>query len=677
MTAQRENISAATTEQLSAPDTSALEASMLPNSIYDAIWQSASRYGDQTAIKFLLDGSCFGPNNIPLKKRLIHKAIRLIKGQDFAQPYREVSFNELAKQVTQVANALVNTGLSQGGVTSLLLPNFPETYSALWGAETAGVANPINPMLEAEIIAEIMTTANTEVLIALGPVPGSDIWEKVLAVKDRVPSLKAVVSLFGPHEVSDGKVPIYSFHQWIENAEGQYFSSEVPCQYDTAAYFHTGGTTGLPKLAKQSHLNQLSNAKQVNLVLPIDSGDTMFVGLPIFHVNAANATGLGSVMTGSTILMAGPAGFRTKDVLPNLIDLLIHFDVSIMMAVPTVYSAVVESLSQNDNAKINQLKMKLAISGAAPLSPTLKEKFTQLVGIPLVEGYGATETTAVSSLMPIDDMAVRPSVGLPLPMLDLKILDIDEQGELISVCNTDQVGEIAVAGPNVFQGYLEDSHNEKCWILVPDEVVGEKCYFRTGDLGRIDQHGYLSLAGRQKELIIRGGHNIDPKMIEDIASKHPVVSLAAAVGRPDAYAGEVPVLYVTLVENKRVTDTEILEYVAANISERAATPKQVIVLDDMPTTAIGKIFKPQLNCYQVELVIEAAISAIPNLTNELINVAASPSKQHGILAIIELSDELDDIQIKVAEALANYAIHYEINSVSMESRQSSQRKHVA
>ncbi|MCH2058350.1 MAG: AMP-binding protein [Thalassotalea sp.] len=403
-----------------------------------------------------------------------------------------------------------------------------------------------------------------------------------------------------------------------------------------------------------------SSVKQVNLVLPLSPGDTMLVGLPIFHVNAANATGLGSIMAGATILMTGPAGFRSAHVLPNLMALLIHFDVSIMMAVPTVYAAVVESLGNEEQLNLSALKMKLAISGAAPLSPVLKQKFTERVGIPLVEGYGATETTAVSSLMPINDIAMRQSVGLPLPTLDLKIANIDERGELVEVCEVDQVGEIVVAGPNVFQGYLEPSHNEQSWITLPDKQAKGKRYFRTGDLGCLDQHGYLSLAGRQKELIIRGGHNIDPKMIEDIASKHPAVSLAAAVGRPDAYAGEVPVLYVTYAEHQQASETEILEYVSQYIPERAATPKQVIALSEMPTTAIGKIFKPQLNCYQVESVVDVVLTEIDGVASEDIRVSASPSKQFGLSAQILLSEKIVSKQPEIEEALANFSFHYRI-----------------
>ena len=318
---------------------------------------------------------------------------------------------------------------------------------------------------------------------------------------------------------------------------------------------------------------------------------------------------------------------------------------------PTPFSSYLSPAQLN----LSALKMKLAISGAAPLSPVLKQKFTERVGIPLVEGYGATETTAVSSLMPINDIAMRQSVGLPLPTLDLKIANIDERGELVEVCEVDQVGEIVVAGPNVFQGYLEPSHNEQSWITLPDKQAKGKRYFRTGDLGCLDQHGYLSLAGRQKELIIRGGHNIDPKMIEDIASKHPAVSLAAAVGRPDAYAGEVPVLYVTYAEHQQASETEILEYVSQYIPERAATPKQVIALSEMPTTAIGKIFKPQLNCYQVESVVDVVLTEIDGVASEDIRVSASPSKQFGLSAQILLSEKIVSKQPEIEEALANFS----------------------
>jgi fatty-acyl-CoA synthase len=164
-------------------------------------------------------------------------------------------------------------------------------------------------------------------------------------------------------------------------------------------------------------------------------------------------------------------------------------------------------------------------------------------------------------------------------------------------------------------------------------------------------------------------------MIEDIASRHPAVSLAAAVGRPDAYAGEVPVLYVTYAEHQQASEAEILAYVSQHIPERAATPKQVIAISEMPTTAIGKIFKPQLNCYQVESVVDAVLTKINGIASDDIRVSASPSKQFGISAAISLSERTESKQTDVEEALANFSFHYQFEQAS--TLQTSQGESVA
>jgi len=637
-------------------DADKIAPKQLPSSTYHAIKLSAERYGNKAAIKYVLDGSCLGPDNIPLKKHLIHQAVKLVKGESFAQPYREISFIELADQVTRAANALHQLGVQQDDTVSIVMPNFPEMYVSLWGAETAGIANPINPMLETNVLKEIMRTAGTKILIALGPVPGSDIWQKVVSIKDEIPGLTAVISLFGKDNKQSGKVPVYSFHQLLALQSSKSFNGQLPEQNSIASYFHTGGTTGLPKLAKHSQLNELTNAAQVNLISPVTSEDTVLVGLPIFHVNAAIATGLAAVMEGTTTLLAGPAGYRTNNIMNDIFDMIEHFNVGFLTGVPTVYAALVESLDSNPHYKNKLCSMKLAICGAAPLSQELGKKFEQLSGVPLIEGYGLTETSAVATLMPTKPLILEQAVGLTIPSMTIKIANIDEDGQLISFCETGEAGEILVHGNNVFPGYLDDSHNEQLWIQDQDG----KRYVRTGDLGRFDQHGYLSLAGRKKELIIRGGHNIDPKSIEDVAAGHKDVLLAAAVGRPDKYAGEVPVLYVTLVQGSQLTEAELSLYMAENISERAANPKATIILDEMPTTAVGKLFKPALVCKEIDHIITHHLAKIDLADN--IDIASQPDKKLGISTVITIKSELilEQVSLAIDNELDTYAFHYTI-----------------
>ena len=163
-----------------------------------------------------------------------------------------------------------------------------------------------------------------------------------------------------------------------------------------------------------------------------------------------------------------------------------------------------------------------------------------------------------------------------------------------------ETGTLAIKGPNVFSGYLDAQHNKDAWI----DIEGEP-WLNTGDLGRQDEDGRFWLSGRRKELIIRSGHNIDPKLIEDALLKHPAVALAAAIASPDAYAGEIPVAYVQTQPGTMVTGQELLDFATASIPERAAVPKQVKIVPALPMTGVGKIFKPALQQLEIETVVRA------------------------------------------------------------------------
>lgn len=639
-------------------DSATLLPSALPESIYDAITSSAERYGDKTAIQYILDGDCIGPKKIPFAKKAIHQLLKITKGKSFANPYREISFADVAKSVTQLSNALTQLGVTRHDVTSIILPNFPEMYFSLWASETAGIANPINPLLDAKIIKEIITTANSKILIALGPVPGSDIWDKVLEVKDSIPSLEAVICLFGNDIPTNknNKVPVYSFEKLINKQNSKTLLATKPNQQDICSYFHTGGTTGLPKLAKHLHLNEITNASQMNLISPSTEDDLTLVGLPIFHVNAA-ITGMASILKGSTLLLAGPSGFRGKNIIKNLLTILDNFNVNFMTAVPTVYAGLLDLIAKGEVQANKPAKMKFAICGAAPLSPDLQTKFVEQTNINLIEGYGSTEGTAVSTIMPVNSIAQETSVGLTIPGMKVCIGDINSQGELIRLCDIGEPGEILIQGNNVFPGYVDESHNKALWVTTEQ---GEK-FVRTGDLGKQDKHGYLSLCGRQKELIIRGGHNIDPKMIEDVAASHPKVFLAAAVPRPDSYAGELPVLYVTISAEDPIAKEDLFAYMQSNVPERAAIPKDIYIIDEMPLTAVGKMFKPELVCREVKRVIIREFNeSLPNLPYQ---VEVMPDKKQGILATITIKEDQEQALItqdQIKKVFTSYSFNYQV-----------------
>jgi fatty-acyl-CoA synthase len=247
------------------------------------------------------------------------------------------------------------------------------------------------------------------------------------------------------------------------------------------------------------------------------------------------------------------------------------------------------------------------------------------------------------------------SIGLRLPYQEMKVFMVDEEGKFIREAQTDEIGEVCIKGPNVFRGYLDEAHNKKIWPL-PD-------WFNTGDLGRQDSDGYFWLTGRRKELIIRGGHNIDPAMIEEPLYRLPDVKVAAAVGSPDPHAGEIPVAYVELKQESRITEAEILEYLRKEVGERAAVPKQVFILPQIPLTPVGKIFKPALRWESIRRVYAQELTALSG-SAEKIEVAVTEDKIHGALAIITVTPgtgvSRETIKEKMDELLARYTVKYQV-----------------
>ena len=265
------------------------------------------------------------------------------------------------------------------------------------------------------------------------------------------------------------------------------------------------------------------------------------------------------------------------------------------------------------------------MTGGAALPIQVEKDFYENFGIPVFQMYGATEATVIISMNPALGEARIGSVGIRVPYEEWKIIKNEMTME---ACAAGEPGQIAIKGPNVFPGYKDKSQNKG--------VLTEDGWLLTGDLGHIDQDGYLFLTGRAKDVIIRSAHNIDPSIIEEAMMQHPAVELAAAIGKPDQYAGELPVVYVQLKPGQAATSEELMEFVSGNISERPAKPKEVHIIDQMPMTAVGKIFKPRLRWAQIQAVLEHNLSDLGQKGAE-ISVAVVEDGSRGTVAEIELS----------------------------------------
>ena len=539
-------------------------------------------------------------------------ALRFLPQATADAPEFSVSYQTLLERVTQAANAFHQAGIGPGKPVALLMPNLPETHYALWGAQAAGIASPINPMLDVDHIASIIEATQAEALVTMAPLPGSDLWDKALALAERCPSLRNIFmvdleayagpdqrpllqALRGAAPAPRAGVRMLSFSAALaEQPCGHLVSGRRIQPDDLCAYFHTGGTTGLPKVALHSHRNEVFVASMLKNLEP--EPHVVLCGLPLFHVNGAMVTGLGAFHGGWEVVLLTPQGYRGADVLPQFWQLVQRFRATSFSGVPTIFAALAALPLQG--ADISSLRH--AFCGAAPLPHGVARAFEQHAGIPLCEGYGLTEAACISALNPPAGKRRAGSVGLRLPHQQLQAWKLDGDGQASAPCAAGEVGVIGLCGPNVFPGYLRERDNQGIWL--------QPGWLNTGDLGYLDADGYLHLTGRAKDLIIRGGHNIDPAMVEDALQRHPAVALAAAVGQPDEHAVELPVAYVTLKPGARA-DAESLQAAARElVPERAAVPVRVEVLAQLPLTAVGKVAKAELRLRAAEHVLNQLLA---------------------------------------------------------------------
>ncbi|HLZ67755.1 MAG TPA: acyl-CoA synthetase [Aliidongia sp.] len=551
-----------------------------------------------------------------------------------AEDHREAecwTYSELLRDITRAANMFLRLGVSKDSVVAYVLPNLPETHFVIWGGEAAGIVCAINPLLEGAAMADLLQAVGAEVLVTLGPFPGTDLWPKIHPVLERLPSLRHLVLVNLADRVPGPKGPDAKLMQRLETSilhgyaglrgavpahievhdfgraiaretgsklnSGRHFSAQ-----DFSSYFCTGGTTGLPKIAMRCHGSEVTNAWSAGQYLGegIGPGKTMFCGLPLFHVNAVMATGLIPFSKGAHVILGTPQGYRGNDVIKRFWEIIEHHRVNFFSGVPTLYSTLLEV--PIDGHDLGSLEYGLC--GAAPMPIEVFNTFEECTGIKILEGYGLTEGACVSSINPPRGERRVGSIGLCIPWQAMKAIVLDDAGRYVRDCATDEIGVIAISGPNVFAGYSQAEQNKGLWLDLGDD----KRWLNTGDLGRCDAEGYFWLTGRKKDLIIRGGHNIDPAAIEEPLHRHAAVQIAAAIGRPDAHAGELPVAYVQLKPGATASEQELMAFVGERISERAAMPKHIRIVEAMPLTGVGKIFKPELKRRETLDAIRAALT---------------------------------------------------------------------
>lgn len=585
----------------------------MPATLYGLLSRTAGKFPDHKAVSYQL---LSGPND----------------------PAETLNWRDFHARVTQAANLFRALGVEEGDTVAYVLPNCHEALYTFLGGAVAGIVNPINPLLEPEQIASILRETGAKVVVTLKPFPKTDVPQKVAEAVRHAPKVNTVLEVDLNRYLTPPKSWIVPFlrpkmanKDHLAHADYLCFNKELNKQPTTlaftdsagdrvACYFHTGGTTGMPKVAQHKY-SGLNYNGWIGATLLFTENDNIICPLPMFHVFACHVIMMSALASGAHVVFPTPQGYRGDGVFDNFWKLIERWKITFIITVPTAVSALMQRPVDADVSSV-----KTAFSGSAPMPLELFNRFQASSGVNIIEGYGLTEATCLVSCNPLEGEKQVGSVGIPFPYTDVKIVQSTTEG--LREAAIGEVGEICISSPGVFPGntYTEAAKNT--------DLYYQDTYLRTGDLGRMAADGYLWITGRAKDLIIRGGHNIDPAEIEEAVLGHEAVAFAGAIGQPDAHSGELPCVYVELVDGADVSEAELLDYCKVHVHERAAIPKHLTILEALPKTAVGKVFKPDLR--------KLAITRVYNAALEKADLAARvdgviDDKHRGLIAQIQMN----------------------------------------
>ncbi len=569
-------------------------------------------------------------------------AIRYLSRIGQPESDRILSYSDLVKSIRQAANLFRRLGVGSEDSVAILTPHIPQGQIALWAAELAGKACPINPMLRPNHLVSLLQAAKAKVAVVLGPNGELDVWKNVIEPLRKSGCVRAVLDTDSeqPAPGSDG-----NFEELAAREPGNKLTFDNKISPDTvAAYFHTGGTTGAPKLAQHTHRNEAFIGVGAALMYALSASDIMVNGFPLFHVAGSFVFGLSVLSAGATILIPSRLGMRNKEFISSIWKHVEKYRITVIGGVPTVVSSL--NLVPI-NADISSLRLML--SGGSPLPTELADAFERHIGKPVRNIFGMTECSGVVTIEPFNGPRTPGSTGLRLPFSQVCAFRQTKKGaDLGAPCAAGEMGVLALRGPHVGPGYTDPKMNAGTF-----ESDG---WLVSGDLGYVNRDGRVFVTGRAKDVIIRGGHNIDPSMIEDAMLQHPAVAVAAAIGQPDSYAGEIPVLFVSLKPGSIADEDALREFVGPLVAEPAARPKRVWILPDLPLTPIGKIYKPALR----SLATRHAI--IDSLTRAGLPASAFDVEMDQLKSVIRVKCGATQEVARVEEALLGMPIEYEIHS---------------
>ena len=473
---------------------------------------------------------------------------------------RRYAYRELDALAEGLAAGLAGLGVSMGDRVALLLPNCPEFAVAYFGVVKAGATVvPLNIFLTAPELSYIINDSGCGVIIS-----GPEFADRLGEVIKAAPGLKHVIvtGLPGPGQVAFESVIVKGGRGAGETDE------ESP-----AAVLYTSGTTGHPKGAVLTHKNLLSNAASCAVMFRVTKRDRFLLFLPMFHAFSCLVCMILPLTVGASALI-----LHSVKPFSKVIKAVVFGRATFFVAIPAVYNIL--STKRFPKLLIKLLPLRLCVSGAAPLPGDTLARFASNFPVPLLEGYGLTETSPVVSCNPIFGQRKEGSVGLPVPGVEVRVVD-DEGRELPA----GSVGELTVRGPNVMKGYLNNKQATR-------EAIRDGWLY-TGDMGKKDEEGYIFIVDRKKDLVLVHGMNVYPREVEEVLYQHPAIAEAAVVGTPDPHGGEALRAFISLKEGVSLTEREVKDYLKPRLASYKL-PRHVQFMSSLPVSRTGKVLKREL-----------------------------------------------------------------------------------
>lgn len=533
-------------------------------SVYEAILDSANRRREKTALVELLDGEPGGAVD-------------------------SLTYGELADGINRRANLLASLGLRPGDPVVFLPPSSIAALLAFWATHAAAAAMPVNAFLGASAIADLAREAGARAIVSGGPDQPCGTFDLARRIRQLAPGVAIHLVIDGPADPD-----CIDLSQAAAGASPARLA-EMPSIDGMAACFPTGGTTGAPKIARLSNRNLLVGALSSARSTSMDEDHVVPAGLPLFHVGGGVIGTTRAMILGHTLVLLTAAGYRSPTIVANFWKLAVEHRFTQIITVPTTFR---DLLGRYDGERHG---IRLATAGASKLPANLVREYRDAIGVELLEGYGMTECAGFCAVNRPGALRAG-SGGTAAPSYQMRVVQLGEGNRYLRDCAVGECGSVVVGGPGVFLGYTNPELTDQ--KLIRDMPDGGR-WIDAGDLGELDADGYVWISGRAKDLIIRGGHNIDPGPVEEALLDFPGIVDAAVVGMPDERVGELPIAFVQCDRDPDEQQDRIRLHCAERVPDRAGVPMLLVRLDELPRTAMRKIFKPELRRMATQMAVDA------------------------------------------------------------------------